>query len=82
MTNISELPDEDKAALRDSLLQWKVEGSESPTIPLDVDLDGDGVTDAYGLDENDELIFVSGVKLEETVYVSEGDDVKADGGVE
>lgn len=57
-----------------ALKKWKDDGVENPTIPSDVDLDGDGVVDAFGLDENDQLIFISGIKLTDTVYRSDGDD--------
>jgi len=69
---ISDMPEEDKVAMHDTLLQWKKDGNEKPLLPLDVDLDGDGKPDAYGLDENDELVFVSGVSLEDTVFESTG----------
>lgn len=47
---------------------------QNPLIPSDVDINGDGIVDAYGLNELDEVIFVSGVALNDTVYTSEGDD--------
>jgi hypothetical protein len=71
-----ELTDEDREATKAILLQYKAEGNENPLLPADVDIDGDGIVDSFGLDENDEVIVVSGAKLEDTVYVSEGDDVK------
>ena len=67
--------EEDQAAIKSILLQWKEEGNPNPLLPMDVDIDGDGIVDSFGLDENDEVIVVSGAKLEDTVYVSEGDDV-------
>lgn len=66
---------EDVTTIRDILLQWKAEGVANPLLPADVDIDGDGIVDSFGLDENDEVIIVSGAKLEDTVYVSEGDDI-------
>jgi len=66
---------EDAQAIKEILLQWRSEGVENPLLPADVDLDGDGIADSFGLDENDELVVVRGVKLEDTVYVSEGDDI-------
>ena len=66
---------EDAAAIKAILLQWKSEGVENPLLPADVDLDGDGVADSFGLDSFGELVVVRGVKLEDTVYVSEGDDI-------
>ena len=71
---------EDLVMIRTILLQYKSEGVEKPLLPLNVDLDGDGIADAYGLDENDEVILVSGVPLEDTVYVSDGDDAIEHGG--
>ena len=67
--------------IRTILLGYKSEGVEKPLLPLNVDLDGDGIADSYGLDENDEVILVSGVPLEDTVYVSDGDDVRENPGV-
>ena len=67
--------EEDVSAIRDILLQWKREGNPNPLLPSDVDIDGDGVADSFGLDENDQVILVRNVPLEETVYVSEGDDI-------
>lgn len=70
-----ELPEEDRLALRDILIQQRSEGVEDPLIPLNVDIDGDGIADAWALDENDDVVLRPGVKLEDTVYVSDGDDV-------
>lgn len=66
---------EDLVAIRQILLGYKAEGNPNPLLPLNVDLDGDGKTDAYGLDAEDNVILVSGAPLEETVYVSDGDDI-------
>ena len=70
----SRLSREDYAATRDALLTWRREGVQNPLIPSDVDINGDGIVDAYGLNELDEVIFVSGIELTNTVYLSEGDD--------
>ena len=70
-----DLPDEDKAAIKAGLLAWRTEGNDNPMLPVNLDLNGDGVSDAYGLDENDELVVIPGVPVEETVYESEGDDI-------
>lgn len=67
---------EDLIVIKGILLQYREEGVENPLLPLNVDIDGDGIVDSYGLDENDEVILVSGAKLEDTVYVSDGDDVR------
>ena len=70
--------DEDAAAIKAILLQWKSEGNPNPLLPADVDIDGDGIVDSFGLDENN-VIVVSGTKLEDTVYVAEGEQSE-DGG--
>ena len=60
---------------------YKSEGVENPLLPMNVDIDGDGIADAYGLDEHGEVCIVSGVNLTDTVYVSNGDDIRAVPGV-
>lgn len=69
-----ELSKADREVLRGQLVADRERGEERPLIPLDVDLDGDGVTDAWGLDENDQIVLVSGASLIDTAYVSDGDD--------
>ena len=71
--------DEDAAAIKAILLQWKSEGNPNPLLPADVDIDGDGIVDSFGLDENNNVIVMSGTKLEDTVYVAEGEQYE-DGG--
>ena len=71
--------DEDVAAIKAILLQWKSEGNPNPLLPADVDIDGDGIVDSFGLDENNNVIVVSDTKLEDTVYVAEGEQSE-DGG--
>lgn len=71
--------DEDAAAIKAILHQWKSEGNPNPLLPADVDIDGDGIVDSFGLDENNNVIVVSGTKLEDTVYVAEGEQSE-DGG--
>lgn len=73
------LTDEDRAVIRASLLAEREAGMPVPLLPMDVDVDGDGIVDSFGLDENDEVVVVSGVALEHTLYVSEGDDVGVEG---
>lgn len=73
---INTLPEEDRQVLQAALFGMKSAGLPA-LIPLEVDLDGDGIVDAFGLDEDDELVFVSGAKLEATGYVSDGDDWRA-----
>jgi len=74
MSDISALPDEDKAAIKAALLQWKKDGNENPLLPLDQDLNGDGITDAFGLDDKGELILVPGVEHADTVSVANAPD--------
>ena len=71
--------DEDAAAIKAILIQWKSEGNPNPLLPADVDIDGDGIVDSFGLDENNNVIVVSDTKLEDTVYVAEGEQSE-DGG--
>lgn len=65
----------DRNAVRKILRAERAAGVPVPLLPLDVDIDGDGICDAFGLDENDQVVIVSGITLEHTVYVSEGDDI-------
>lgn len=72
------LTDDDREAIRLLLIAERERGTPHPLLPADVDLDGDGICDAFGLDENDQVIVVPGSPLERTVYLSEGDDVGGD----
>ncbi|QGJ92706.1 hypothetical protein QDA04_gp36 [Microbacterium phage Megan] len=69
------LTDDDRTAIKSILEQWRESGVLNPLLPIDVDVDGDGITDAWGLDDDGEVIFVSGASLPYTVYASDGDDV-------
>ena len=69
------LTDEDREVIGAALLAEREAGVAAPLLPADVDVNGDGTVDSFGLDENDEVVVVSGVALEHTLYVSEGDDV-------
>lgn len=62
-----DIPLLDQAQLKVSLMKWKAEGNPHPLIPTDVDVDGDGVVDAFGLDEHNTLVYVSGASLADTV---------------
>lgn len=68
------LTDEDRAVIRAALLAERERGVAVPLLPADVDLDGDGTADAFGLDENDEVVVVSGVALEHTMFEADGED--------
>ena len=65
---------EDYSAIKGILLSYREEGVADPLLPADVDLNADGLADSWALDENDEVVIRYGTKLEETVYVSDGDD--------
>lgn len=69
------LTEEDAREVQAILLAWRADGVENPLLPADVDVDGDGVVDAYGLDDNDNIIIVSGASLDATVFHSDGDGV-------
>ena len=66
------LADEDREIMRGALLELRAAG-EPALIPADVDIDGDGLVDAFGLDENDEVVPILGVDLARTSYVSDGE---------
>lgn len=69
------LTDEDREVMRAALLAERASGVAHPLIPADVDLDGDGTCDSFGLDENDEVVVVPGVPIADTVFLSLGEDV-------
>jgi hypothetical protein len=74
-TPAADLSREDYQAIRGILLGYRDTGVERPLLPSDVDIDGDGTADCYGLDEHDGLVYIAAVHLDETVYVSDGDDI-------
>lgn len=69
----SVLSEEDREALRQALLAWRDGGTSDPIMPVYLDVDGDGTPDFVRLDANDELTLVSGVAIEDSVSVSEGE---------
>ncbi|QGH73985.1 lysin A [Microbacterium phage Hiddenleaf] len=69
------LQPEDREIILAALRDWQQDGVERPLIPMDVDVDGDGIVDAWGLDSFGNLIVVSGIDLKETVYVADGSDI-------
>lgn len=70
------LTPEDEQQIRESLIAWRDEDNvENPLLPMDVDVNGDGIVDSWGLDENDNVIVVHGTHLEETVFRSDGDSI-------
>lgn len=78
MSTIPNLAAEDKAEIKTILRSYQYAGVENPLLPTDVDLDGDGTADSFGLDDEGNVILVPGVRLESTVYLSDGDDIKGD----
>lgn len=69
----TDLAEEDRAALRAALLAHRAEGVQSPQIPLNFDIDGDGRTDAWALDETDNVVLVPHIPVTETTFVADGD---------
>lgn len=74
------LTPEDKEGLKAALTAWKAEGVERPLIPIDVDVNGDGKADAFGLDEDGELVIVTDVDVATTVYESTGEGFETEEG--
>lgn len=71
-----DLPDADRAQLVACLTLWRTEGQANPVIPCDVDVDGDGIVDGYGLGPSGELVYVSGVAIADTVFEATGGGVE------
>lgn len=71
-----------REAIRLALLAWKADGVAEPLIPVYADVDGDGIPDFYGLDENENVIEVSGasVSVADTVATSDGSGIERTGG--
>lgn len=67
------MSDEDRAEIREVLLAQRHAGAECPMLPADVDLDGDGVADCFGLDDHDQVVILSGVPLEDSLYQATGE---------
>ncbi|QWY84467.1 hypothetical protein SEA_QUADZERO_22 [Microbacterium phage QuadZero] len=67
-----DVPIEDQVQLLACLKQWKAEGQVNPMIPCDIDADGDGTTDAFGLGPFGDLVFVTQVPVKNTVYEADG----------
>lgn len=73
---------EARKAIRLALLAWKADGVARPLIPVYADLDGDGIPDFYGLDEDENVIEVSGssASVRDTVATSDGSGIEQGGG--
>lgn len=69
------LTQEDHDAIKAILVSELESSNLNPLLPMDVDVDGDGIVDSFGLDEQGNLVVVRGVELSETVYESDGDDI-------
>lgn len=72
--------EEAREAIRSALLGWKADGVARPLIPVYADRDGDGIPDFYGLDDNDQVIEVSGATVFDSVAVSDGSGIEQAGG--
>lgn len=71
-----DLPAADQAQLKACLLQWKASGQQNPIIPTDVDVDGDGIVDGYGLGPFGDLVYVTGAQLKDTTYEADGSGIE------
>jgi len=72
-----DLPAADREELRTALSRWADEGVAEPMIPFNEDIDGDGTTDVFMLDGFGRLVFASGVRIHDTVSVSDGTGIEA-----
>lgn len=70
-----DLSGEDLAAVKETLLQWRSNGVETPLLPTGSDFNDDGIVDAYGLSDSDDVVVVLGVPISDTVYEAVGDKV-------
>ena len=70
------MTEEDRNAIYEILIGEVKAGNPDPLLPMGVDIDGDGIVDAFGLAENSEVVIAPGVSLETTIYESSGDDVR------
>ena len=73
------LTKEDEISIRSILLAERARGIANPLLPADVDIDGDGIVDSFGLDAFGNVVVVPGVKLKNTVFRSDGEDVMEGG---
>lgn len=69
----SMLSEEDREGLRQALLAWRDGGTPDPIMPIYLDVDGDGTPDFVRLSGTGELTLVSGVTIEDSVAVPEGE---------
>lgn len=73
------LTPEDEKQIRDILVAWREEGVAEPLLPMDVDVDGDGIVDSWGLGPDGSVVVVTSRSLEETVFRSDGDGLVESG---
>lgn len=73
MANL-ETTHEDRGTIRDILLAMREGGVEHPILPADVDLDGDGLVDGFGLDAADNVVVVLGCPIQDTAYEATGEE--------
>lgn len=66
---------EDHDAIKGILLAERANGNANPLLPMDVDINGDGIVDSFGLDAEGNVTVVLATGLDQTLYVSEGDDI-------
>ena len=69
-----EISDEDREFIRELLVRQQQAGVESPMLPLNVDVDGDGIVDAFALDADGNVTLVSNVPLDATMYEATGEE--------
>jgi len=75
---IDTVPEADRETIKQALLGWEADGVVNPLIPIDGDVDGDGVADAWALDDQGNLIIVQVVQITDTVSQSVGGGVETD----
>lgn len=68
-----ELSAADAEQVREILVGWRDAGVTNPLLPMEVDVDGDGTADSWGLDKDGKVIVVSGAKLGDTVFRADGE---------
>lgn len=73
-TETTGLSEDEAKAVRMALLTHRALGNKRPLLPLMGDADGDGEHDFYGLDENDNVVLVSGVTIEDSVFESDPEE--------
>lgn len=72
MTDLT-LSDRDRADIREMLLAMRARGVATPILPTEVDLNGDGMVDGYGLDGADNVVPVYACPIEDTAYEATGE---------